>query len=272
MPPVTESLWLWGGVAGYLGGSVAAWRALVTRRSHDKLVFGALAVGAVLLSLAIAERWLRVGYGPFLTLFEILLSNLASLGLISALIFWRFPRTRYGAVVVFPVLLLLGIWILFVPADAGRLPATYETWLLWVHVGVGKVFLAACLVAVGLAARLLLRRVQALGPALTDLPDELELDATIWRLMAIAFVFHSLMLIAGAVWAQDAWGRYWAWDPLETSAFLNWLVLGITLHLRVTWRLPRWVGWWLVIGVFVLAFLTFFGVPFLSAGPHQGIF
>ena len=158
-----------------------------------------------------------------------------------------------------------------VPSEASRLPATYDTWLLWIHVGVGKVFLAICLVATGLAGILLLGRLDATRRLIRGLPGAGELDDLVWRMMAVAFVFHSLMLIAGAVWAQDAWGRYWDWDPLETSAFLTWLAMAISLHLRLTWRVPPWLGWWLVVAIFVLAFLTFFGLPFNSAGPHRGI-
>jgi ABC-type transport system involved in cytochrome c biogenesis permease subunit len=78
------------------------------------------------------------------------------------------------------------------------------------------------------------------------------------------------MLIVGAVWAQDAWGRYWAWDPLETWAFATWLALALVLHARATFRpAPRWHGA-MLIAVFVLAFLTFFGVPFISTAPHKG--
>jgi ABC-type transport system involved in cytochrome c biogenesis permease subunit len=88
--------------------------------------------------------------------------------------------------------------------------------------------------------------------------------------MAIGFIFESLMLVAGAIWAQDAWGRYWAWDPLETWSFLTWLVLGIGLHARVTFKLSPRTGAILVISVFVIAFLTFFGMPFISTTPHKG--
>ena len=85
-----------------------------------------------------------------------------------------------------------------------------------------------------------------------------------------AFVFETLMLIVGAVWAQDAWGRYWGWDPLESWAFVTWLALAATLHARLAFRLsPRAHALWLG-GVFVIAFLTFFGVPFLSETPHKG--
>ena len=87
----------------------------------------------------------------------------------------------------------------------------------------------------------------------------------------MAFVFHSLMLIAGAVWAQDAWGRFWSWDPLETWTLITWLAIGAGLHLRLAYRLPRTYGCAYILGVFVLAFLTFFGAPFISIAPHKGI-
>lgn len=268
---VPEAVWLWSGVLGYTGSAVAAWSGVTVRRNCDAIVLTLLSAGALMFAIAIAERWLQVGHGPFLNMFEILLSNLFSLGLIYALVFWRVPLVRPGALVVLPVLLILSAWLLAVPSRSGLLPPTYDTVLLWIHVGVGKVFLGFCLVATGLAGILLIKQLAVCRRVLGGLPDETLLDAMAWRIMMLAFVFHSLMLIAGAVWAQDAWGRYWDWDPLETWAFLTWLTLAASLHARVTWKLPLWVGWLLIIVVFVLAFLTFFGVPFLSVAPHKGM-
>ena len=78
------------------------------------------------------------------------------------------------------------------------------------------------------------------------------------------------MLIAGAIWAQDAWGRYWAWDPLETWSFITWLLLALALHVRVTFKPTPVRTAWMVMVVFVMAFLTFFGVPFISESTHKG--
>ncbi len=88
--------------------------------------------------------------------------------------------------------------------------------------------------------------------------------------MALGFIFETLMLIAGAIWAQNAWGRYWSWDPLETWSFITWVVLAFALHLRATLKPAPRRGAVLILTVFVLAFLTFFGVPFISKVPHQG--
>ena len=118
--------------------------------------------------------------------------------------------------------------------------------------------LGAVLVAVGLSG-LILARLAAQG-----------LEELAFRFMAIGFVFETLMLVSGAVWAQDAWGRYWAWDPLETWAFLTWLSLAAFLHARVAFRVGPRASAVMIIGVFVLAFLTFFGVPFISTAAHKG--
>jgi ABC-type transport system involved in cytochrome c biogenesis permease subunit len=262
---------LWAGVAGYLASAGAAWRGVVRRGFDDRAVLIPLAVGVVLLAVAVSERWLRLGHGPFLSLYELLLSNLLTLGLLYALAYWRIAQVRAGAVVVLPILLVLGAWAISVPPEPTHLPATFDNPWLWVHVIMGKIFLAACLTAVGLAGILLIRlRAGHHGWRATD-PAPADLDAVAWRFMALAFVFDSLMLLAGAAWARDAWGRFWGWDPLETWAFVTWLVLGTVLHVRVTYGLKDWIGWLLIVVVFILAVLTFLGVPFVSQAPHKGV-
>ena len=134
----------------------------------------------------------------------------------------------------------------------------------------GKIFLGAVLVAVGIAGVILLRHAHIAVPRFVSLPDDTRLENLAFRFMILGFVFETLMLIAGAIWAQDAWGRYWAWDPLETWAFLTWLTLAFFVHARVTLRLQPRHSALFILGVFVLAFLTFFGVPFVSTAPHKG--
>ncbi len=266
-----ESAFLLLGVAAYALAALAAWAGALLRRRVDALVALAtcLAVSACL--TAIALRWQQTGDGPFLTLYEILLSNLFSLGFIYAVVHFAVPRARPASLLVLPVLVLLGLWTLDSDPAPLELPATYDTALLWIHVGVGKVFLGLNMVAVGLAGLVFLHHFKGTSVIASAVANDDALDDLAWRFMAVAFVFHSLMLIAGAVWAQDAWGRFWAWDSLETWAFITWLVMALSLHARVTWRIPRWAGSLMILSVFVLAFLTFFGVPFTSVGPHKGI-
>jgi len=226
-----------------------------------------LLAAATVLAAGIALRWERLGQGPFLTLFEVLLSNLFSLTLVMALLYTAIRRVRPALPVTAALLILLAAWALATRTDHLSLPPTFDHAWLWIHVISGKLFLSLCMAAASLAVLLLLNRdrTDAVGRVAVASHDPL-----LWRLMAAAFVFHSFMLIAGAVWAHDAWGRYWSWDPLETWSLLTWLSLAIVLHLRLTFRVPPPLGWALAIGVFVIAFLTFFGVPFVSTAPHKG--
>lgn len=261
---------LWAALVVYVVAGSAAIFAVVWRRRPERFVLLAMVAGLVLHTASIALRWDRLGHGPYVTMFEILSSNIWSLMLAFALAYWRIPAIRASSAVVMPILFVMMGWILMTHPGDGQLPSTYHTVWLFIHIGFGKVFLGATLVAVGLAGVILLRPTAFARRWFDRLPGDARLDELAYRCMALGFIFESLMLVAGAIWAQDAWGRYWAWDPLETWAFLTWLVLAIALHARITFKLSPRVGAMLVIGVFAVAFLTFFGVPFISTTPHKG--
>jgi ABC-type transport system involved in cytochrome c biogenesis permease subunit len=251
----------WRGTAPVMAG-VGARAALLPTLCVD-LALAALVAG-------IAIRWLRLGHGPFLNMFEILASSLVSLGLAWRIAAWRLPPVREGAPMALSVLAVMGAWLLTVnPADT-HLPATYEMGIMWFHILLGKIFLGCALVATALAGVILARHGERGRARFARMPADATLDALAWRLMLAALVFESLMLVAGAIWAQDAWGRYWDWDPLETWAFITWLALSAAVHARLTWRLGPRAGALMIVGVFVLAFLTFFGVPFVTIAPHKG--
>jgi ABC-type transport system involved in cytochrome c biogenesis permease subunit len=135
----------------------------------------------------------------------------------------------------------------------------------------GKIFLALLLAGVGLGGVMILRTTARGKIWFRAMPADAVIDKLAWRMMMLALVFDSLMLIAGAVWAQDAWGRYWAWDSLETSAFLTWIFLAIGLHIRLTYKIKPWVSGAIIIGVFIMAFSTYFGIPYLSPSAHKGM-
>ena len=253
----TEGILLAAGSGCYAVGAGFAWRA---RWSG---VAAWVLLGAAVFAAAIAVRWVAHGQGPFLTMHEILISSLFSLGLVFGVACTRHPESCRGAPVATTVLLLLALWMAFTDPQSRPLPATYGNPWLWAHVLMGKLFLGCCLVAASLSASCLLR---INGAALNGA----RLDQAAWRWLMLAFVFHSGMLITGAVWAQDAWGRYWAWDPLETWAFATWLAMVFAFHAKVSYRLSPTTQRLFMIGVFMLAFLTFFGVPFISVAPHKG--
>ena len=266
-----DLLWLQGGAALVLLAMAQSWWRLVRAAPNAVAPTGGLLdLALACLVAGIAWRWWRIGHGPFIGLYEVLASNLLSLGALWLLARHRWPVLRPSAPVVLAVLGLLAAWMLQAePLDTHQ-PATYEMPVLWFHVALGKLFLGCALVATGLAGVILVRAGRRGQAWFQAMPPDTRLDQLAWRFMLAALVFESLMLVAGAVWAQDAWGRYWDWDPLETWAFLTWLALSAAVHARVAWRVGPRRGAWMVLGVFALAFLTFFGVPFVSLAPHKG--
>ena len=221
--------------------------------------------GLLLHSLSLALRWQRVGHGPFINLYEILSSNLWSLQFAFLAFLLLAPASRSMGRYLVPLLALMMLWLLTTEPRDSMLPATYHTIWLYFHVVSGKLFLGLLMLATGMAVY---ESIRGRGGAVP--PPVRAADLPSYRLLAFAFCFESLMLLFGAVWAQDAWGRYWAWDPLETWAFLTWLGVLFVLHWRLGFGGRRTYAA-LVAGCFVLAFLTFFGVPFVSTAPHKGM-
>ena len=261
---------LWSALVVYVASGSTAIVSVVLERRPQRVILALLALGLALHTASIAVRWDRLGHGPFVTMFEILSSNVWSLLVAFALAYWRIPAIRASAAVVMPIVFIMMGWLLMTNPGEGHLPPTYHTIWLFIHIGFGKVFLGAVLVAVGLAGVILLRHHGVGLRRLASLPADDRLDDLAYRFMALGLIFETLMLVAGAIWAQDAWGRYWAWDPLETWAFITWLTLAVALHARIAYKLRPHHGAWLILLVFVLAFLTFFGVPFVSKAPHKG--
>ena len=100
------------------------------------------------------------------------------------------------------------------------------------------------------------------------LPSAEELDRITYRTIAIAFPLLTLMIAAGAYWANRTWGSYWSWDPKETWAAITWLIYAGYLHMRITrgWR-GRRAAYFAILGFAVVMF-TFFGVTYLLPGLH----
>jgi ABC-type transport system involved in cytochrome c biogenesis permease subunit len=265
-----EIILLWASISIYVLSGTIAIISVVMGKYPERTILTLFILALLLHGTSILMRWLRLEHGPYLSMFEILNSNIWSLGFVYCIVYWRIKSLRPTAAIVMPLLFIMMGWVVLVSPAEATLPPTYDTTWLVIHIMFGKIFLGSALVAVGIAVVILMRE-KGLGiKRFARMPDNQSLDVLAYKFMILALIFDSLMLVAGAVWAQDAWGRYWAWDPLETWAFLTWLALGIALHLRVTFKPSPKRGAWMILICFVMGFLTFFGVPFVTTSPHKG--
>jgi cytochrome c-type biogenesis protein CcsB len=105
--------------------------------------------------------------------------------------------------------------------------------------------------------------------AVPYLPPAAKLDSLAYRIIAFAFPIWTFAVLAGAIWAQEAWGRYWGWDPKETGSFFTWVLYAGYLHARSTkgWR-GRGAGW-LAVVAFVALMVTYYAVNLFVVGLHS---
>ena len=171
---------------------------------------------------------------------------------------WSKNRGAGGMVMLFSAL-LVGTIPLLMPHQLGDLsnlmPALKSPWLTS-HVLTAVVAYGCFAVAAGIAAMYLWK-------------GSMKSDIWISRIVGIGFVFLTITIVLGAIWAEQAWGRYWSWDPKETWALVTWIVYAIYFHLQ---RQKAWQGKKgniLVVGGFILVLFTFFGVNFLLSGLHS---
>jgi cytochrome c-type biogenesis protein CcsB len=107
------------------------------------------------------------------------------------------------------------------------------------------------------------------GSLLTVLPTTATLDRIAYRTAIVGFPLFTFAVIAGAMWAEVAWGRYWGWDPKETCAFITWVFYAAYLHARSTagWR-GRRAAWISVLGFASMLFNLFF-INMVVSGLHS---
>jgi len=211
-----------------------------TKRSGD-LGTVMVVLAFICLLVAVVSRGISAERVPWGNMYEFSITG--ALAFTGAYIFalWKYKIRWLGLPVAISVLLTLGtaITVLYVPS-APLVPALKSAWLV-IHVSAaiisGGVFLLANCIA---ATYLILDRYEENGGRpvwALKLPTLEALDQLSYRLVALVFPLWTFSVIAGAIWAEAAWGRYWGWDPKETWAFITWVAYAAYLHARVT------VGW-----------------------------
>ena len=241
-----------------------------------------LTVLALLLhSGSVLARGLAVSRPPWGNMYEFstafaLMASAAYVGLLAA----RKPVRWLAVPVLFSVLLTLGLAVSVLYVDSAQLvPALHSYWL-WIHVSAaiisGGVFHTAAVVSILYLVRDRWERAVAAGRGegrgadlWRRLPSARTLDKLAYRLTGLVFPLWTFAIIAGAVWAEAAWGRYWGWDPKETWAFITWVAYAAYLHARATagWKGRRAA----VLGLVAFAAFVFnyYGVNIFITGLHS---
>lgn len=228
----------------------------------QRLISWGFWLAVLFLTAAILVRTLATGRLPFASLYEFTLS--LTWGILGLFVITRHSfRSPFLDLILSSLVVLLFLAVSFLPATARPLmPALQSTWL-HIHVLTAIIAYGSFAVAFGLAGVYLLREKNALS-------DDLKrLDKLIYRLVVLGFVFLSLVIITGAVWAEQVWGSWWSWDPKETWSLVTWLVYAAYLHARRSYNWKGRKSAVMVLIGFALVLITLFGVSFVLPGLHS---
>lgn len=271
MSEFVEIVVMWGAVTLYALSAVLFVFGLVFRR--PALITAGLWAGAfgMLPHLAaIAGRWVRVGHGPYLGFYEVVSSYALMTVAALLLITRRFPALRIAGVVVMPIAFLLLGGSMLAPKAGLEITPKLASWWLTIHVAFAKLSYGAFVAAMVLGVVYLFRdRMTGRAAALAKkFPPEAAIDDLTYRFLAVGFIFLGIMIAAGAIWANEAWGRYWAWDPIETWSLISWLVYAAVLHARLTlgWRDRRFA--WAAVAALPIVLFALIGVPVVYNSIH----
>ena len=258
----------------YLSGVVFRFKPLMVSGSFAGLAVLVIQTGGILL------RWresyeLGFGHAPLSNLYESLVFAAWAIMLIYLVLE---SRSKQRAIGVFPSLFafLAMAYASFSMSIDSKIqplvPALKSNWLI-AHVIACFLGYAAFAVSAGISILYLAKRTSTANPRpkglLSIFPESKQLDELNYQMILFGFLWLSLGIITGSVWANSAWGTYWSWDPKETWSLITWFIYAAVLHARAMqgWRGSR-VAWLSLLG-FGCVLFTYFGVNFLLSGLHS---
>ncbi|MGB7478690.1 MAG: c-type cytochrome biogenesis protein CcsB [Burkholderiaceae bacterium] len=258
------TLFYWGGLLAHSesGGAIGA-----------RLCWAAVGFGFTGMLVRWYESYLigaDVGHIPVSNLYEVFVLFCLITALFYLYYEGRYRTRQLGAFVLLVISAAVGFLLWYMVArDAAQiqpLVPALQSWWMKIHVpanfiGYGTFSLAA-MVAVAYLAK-------SKGILADRLPSLQLLDDVMYKSITVGFTFFTIATILGGLWAAEAWGGYWSWDPKETWALIVWLNYAAWLHMRLMKGLRGQVAaWWALIGLLITTF-AFLGVNMFLSGLHS---
>jgi len=257
-----------------------------------KVSRGVVILSNLLFSITLLARWIGEGYFPLSNLYESLIFLCWSISTIQLLVETKTQSRLIGAISTPLLFLISGFSSLTLPVEMQKalplVPSLQSNWLM-MHVSMMMVSYATLIVGSLLSILYLsfvvfTKKESALlvevssnslnsSSIKSSSSSKISLLQTVdiwsYRIIGLGFPFLTIGIISGAVWANEAWGSYWSWDPKETWALITWLTFAIYLHARL---IKGWQGQKAALvgscGFFVI-WICYLGVNFLGKGLHS---
>jgi cytochrome c-type biogenesis protein CcsB len=223
--------------------------------------------------VALGARWARLGHGPYIGYYEVANALTLCTVIFFVVAALRSPRLSAMGIGIMPVAVLLLAGAMLASKADFPITAGLASYWLFVHVAFANLAFAALVASFGLAVVYVIRERSKTGvwaKHLAKLPDQEVVDDLTARFVLAGFLLWGIMIASGAIWANESWGRYWTWDPIETWSLIVWLIYAIYLHLRFTmrWRGTR-LAWYAIVSMPVALFCLV-GIPTVFHTIHAG--
>lgn len=267
----------------------------------NKIGFYSVLSSNIFITIILTWRWIESGYFPLSNLYESLFFFTWGITFIGLILESATSLNLLGAIITPLSMFIVGFATLSLPDGmqkaAPLVPALKSNWLM-MHVSIMMFSYSTLIIGSLLSIVFLIltkgRQVNLKGSSIgniniqgTNISDDLQfhesydgvlekklnllesLDNLSYRVIGLGFPLLTIGIIAGAVWANEAWGSYWSWDPKETWALITWLVFAAYLHTRIT---QSWQGKGPAILAslgFIVVWICYLGVNFLGKGLHS---
>jgi cytochrome c-type biogenesis protein CcsB len=273
----SQSAILWMSMLFFLS-TLFYWGGLIARSDFGAAIGNKLCWAAVVLGFTgMLVRWYEsylvgadVGHIPVSNLYEVFILFCMITALFYLYYEQRYATRQLGAFVMLVISAAVGFLLWYTvsrnAAEIQPLVPALQSWWMKIHVpanfiGYGTFSLAAM---VGVAYLC-----KSHGILADRIPSLELLDDLMYKSIAVGFAFFTIATILGGLWAAEAWGGYWSWDPKETWALIVWLNYAAWLHMRLMKGLRGQIAaWWSVVGLLVTTF-AFLGVNMFLSGLHS---
>lgn len=254
------------------------WGGLILRSDTGSSIGHGLCLAAVVFGfVGLLVRWYEsyllgadIGYIPISNLYEVFVLFCLITSLFYLYYEHRYQTRQLGAFVLLVITAAVGFLVWYALArDAAQiqpLVPALQSWWMKIHVPANFIGYATFSLAAMVGVAYI---VKSKGYLTDRLPSLEVLDDVMYKSIAVGFAFFTIATILGALWAAEAWGGYWSWDPKETWALIVWLNYAAWLHMRLMKGLRgRVAAWWAVVGLLVTTF-AFLGVNMFLSGLHS---
>lgn len=263
----------WAACGLYIAGLVLfAYFLLFAHQERVRWAMSVTAAGLLPHSVALVLRWFSAGHGPYMLKYEVLSSNTwVAVAMLVLFLCYR-PTWAPVALAALPLAILMMGFGLFANPEARSLPPTLRSMWLVFHVLFNKLAVGAFLLSAASAVVLLLKLKGTRNRFLDSLPDAEVIEARTTRFTGFGLIFWSTTIVAGAIWANQSWGRYWGWDPIETWSLVTWLCYGTLLHAQTFFRMSARATAIGTLACFIVSVLTVLIFPFVFPSLHSAYF